>query len=143
MFLKTLKDIEKLAVDANPILSAIIGGNARDIFLKAETASFYTTAFNFKEVEKYIPVFSIKRAIPPEDLYLALSTLPLFVCEEYFYEDEIKMAKKLIGGRDPDDIHLLALALHLKCPVWSNDKDFENIGIGLYTTVDLLKFLST
>lgn len=141
--MKTLKDLEKLAVDANPILSAIIGGSARDVFLKIETASFYTTAFNFKEVEKYIPVFSIKRDIPPEDLYLTLSTFPLLVCEEYFYEDKIKMAKKLIGSRDPDDIHLLALALHLKCPIWSNDKDFEGLGVGIYTTIDLLKLLST
>lgn len=136
--MKTLKSLEKLAVDANPILSAIIGGIARDVFLKADTSSFYTTAFNFKEVERYIPVLSSKREIPAEDLYLALSTLPLFVCEENFYTDKIKEAKRLIEKRDPDDIHLLALALKLKCPIWSNDKDFEDLEINVYRTLDLI-----
>ena len=77
MYLKILKNLEKLAVDANPILSAIIGGKARDVLLNSETTYFYTTVFNFKEVEKYIPTFSTKRSIDAEDLYLALSLLPL------------------------------------------------------------------
>ena len=138
-FLKILKSLEKLTVDANPILSALIGGSARDVFLKADNTSFYTTAFNFKEVERYIPFFSSKKDIPAEDLYLALSTLPLFVCDEIFYMDKIKKAKTLIEKRDPGDFHLLALALKLKCPIWSNDKDFEGLGIDIYRTFDLIK----
>lgn len=137
--MKILKNLEKLAVDANPILSAIIGGNAKEVFLKAEGTSFYATIFNFKEVEWYIPVFSAKRGIPVEDLYLALSTLPLFVCDEDFYKEKIKEAKRLIEKRDPDDIHLLALALKLKCPIWSNNRDFEGLGVDIYGTLDLIK----
>lgn len=137
--MRTLKNIEKLAVDANPILSAIIGGSARDVFLKAEATSFYTTAFNFKEAERYIPVLSAGRGVPVEDLYLALSTLLLFVCNEDFYKDQIKKAQALIGKRDPDDFHLLALALKLDCPIWSNDKDFENLGISVYKTLELVR----
>ncbi|MFZ6016754.1 MAG: PIN domain-containing protein [Nitrospirota bacterium] len=137
--MKILKSLKKLTVDANPILSAIIGGIARDVFLKTEMTSFYTTAFNFKEVERYIPVLSAGKGIPAEDLYLALSTLPLFVCNKDFYKSQIKKAQALIGKRDPDDIHLLALALELKCPIWSNDKDFEGLGIDVYRTLDLIK----
>ena len=58
---KILKNIERLAVDSNPIISALIGGKGRDIFLKVDDSAFYTTAFNFREVEKYIPVLSSKR----------------------------------------------------------------------------------
>jgi len=137
--LMILKNIEKLAVDANPLLSAIIGGQARTVFLNVRKTTFYTTLFNYKEVEKYIPIFSTKRKIRIEDLYLAFSMLPLSVCDEDFYKNKIKQAKKMIEKRDPADVHLLALALKLGCPVWSNDKDFYGLGIKVYSTLDLIR----
>ena len=137
--MRILKDIEKLAVDANPILSAIIGGNARSVFLDADHISFYTTLFNFKEVEKYIPALASKRSLPLDDLYLALSTLPVSVCDVEFYKDTLRKAESLIGDRDPDDIHLLGLALKLSCPIWSNDRDFDDVGIVVYSTLALIR----
>jgi predicted nucleic acid-binding protein len=137
--LRILKDIEKLAVDANPILSAIIGGKARSVFLYADRISFYTTLFNFKEVGKYIPALASKRSLPLDDLYLALSTLPISVCDVEFYTDTLKKAKSLIGGRDQDDIHLLGLALKLSSPIWSNDRDFDDVGITVYNTLALIR----
>jgi len=137
--LKILEDIEKLAVDANPILSAIIGGKARSVFLDADHISFYTTLFNFKEVEKYIPALASKRSLPLDDLYLALSTLPVSVCDVEFYKATLKKAESLIGDRDPDDIHLLALALKLSCPIWSNDRDFDDVGIKIYSSLALIR----
>ncbi|MBI5196690.1 MAG: PIN domain nuclease [Nitrospirae bacterium] len=137
--MKILKGIEKLAVDANPILSAIIGGNSRTVFLTTENIVFYTTAFNLKEVEKYIPVLAEKRDIPLEDLYLAVSMLPILVCGSEVYKDKINKAQVMLGERDPDDIHLLALSLKLGCPIWSNDKDFGELGVTVYTTLDLIR----
>ena len=137
--MRILKDIEKLAVDANPILSAIIGGKATSVFLNADHISFYTTLFNFKEVEKYIPTLASKRSLPLDDLYLALSTLPVSVCDVEFYKDTLRKAESLIGDRDPDDIHLLGLALKLSCPIWSNDRDFDDVGIKIYSTLALIR----
>ena len=137
--MKILKSIKNLAVDANPILSAIIGGNARNVFLIGENISFYTTVFNFKEVERYIPIIASKRNIPLENLYMSLSLLPISVCDEEFYKNKINQAKRMIDKIDPDDIHLLALALKLNCPIWSNDKDFEGLGVKVYRTLDLVK----
>ena len=137
--MRILKDIEKLAVDANPILSAIIGGKARSVFLNADHISFYTTLFNFKEVEKYIPTLASKYSLPLDDLYLALSTLPISVCDVEFYKETLKKATSLIGDRDPDDIHLLGLALKLSCPIWSNDRDFDDVGIKIYSTFALIR----
>ena len=88
--MRILKNIEKLAVDANPILSAITGGKARSVFLNVDHISFYTTLFNFKEVEKYIPVLASKRSLPLDDLYLALSTLPVSVCDVEFYKNTLR-----------------------------------------------------
>jgi predicted nucleic acid-binding protein len=53
----------------------------------------------------------------------------------------VPRALKRIGSRDPDDAELLALALHLRIPVWSNAKDFEISGVELFTTEDLLRDL--
>lgn len=137
--MKILKKIERLAVDANPILSAIIGGSARTVFIKSESTTFYTSTFNYREVEKYIPILASKRDIPIDDLYLALSMLPLRIYKYDFYNDKVKQAKGLIEKRDKDDFHLLALALKLGCPIWSNDKDFDGLGIMVYSTLDLIK----
>ena len=43
-------------------------------------------------------------------------------------------AQRRIGDRDPEDADVLALALHLRVPVWSNDRDFERTGVERYTT---------
>ncbi len=47
-------------------------------------------------------------------------------------------AERRIGKRDMEDVDLLALALHLKIPIWSNDNDFVEGGIEWYTTAELL-----
>jgi predicted nucleic acid-binding protein len=36
---------------------------------------------------------------------------------------------------------VLALALHLDVPVWSNDRDFEDTGVSQFTTAELLAIL--
>ena len=44
-------------------------------------------------------------------------------------------------ARDPDDVDVLALALQSACPVWTNDNDFEDVGVEWHTTAELLKLL--
>jgi predicted nucleic acid-binding protein len=46
-----------------------------------------------------------------------------------------------LKDRDPDDIDLLALSLKLKIPIWSNDRDFESVGVSWFTTRKLLQLL--
>jgi predicted nucleic acid-binding protein len=43
--------------------------------------------------------------------------------------------------RDPNDVDVLALSLHLGHAVWSNDNDFEDAGVEWHTTAELLKAL--
>jgi len=50
-------------------------------------------------------------------------------------------AKRRIGRRDPDDVDVLALALHAGVPVWSND-NFEDAGVKWFTTAGLLAKLT-
>ena len=74
-------------------------------------------------------------------LLLAVAALPVTVVEPGAYASKVPEARRRIGGRDPDDVELLALALHEDVPVWSNDNDFENAGVDWYTTAELLRKL--
>ena len=63
------------------------------------------------------------------------------VVERATYLGAVPEAARRIGRRDPDDVELLALALHAKVPVWSNDNDFEDAGVPWHTTAELLRRL--
>jgi predicted nucleic acid-binding protein len=63
------------------------------------------------------------------------------VVERPAYASKVAEATRRIGRRDPDDVELLALALHAGIPVWSNDNDFDDARVEWYTTAELLQRL--
>jgi predicted nucleic acid-binding protein len=138
--LQTLKLIKKLAADANVILSAVAGKAALRVFLK-EDIEIATTQFNIDEVREYLGVIAKQYELSEEVLESQLKLLPLTIYNSDFYEDYIHKAALKISGRDVDDIALLSLAMKLKVPIWSNDRDFSKSGIEVYTTAQLLKIL--
>jgi predicted nucleic acid-binding protein len=70
-----------------------------------------------------------------------LQLLPVSVIERGIYARTLAQARTLIGRRDPDDVDILALTLHFRIPLWSNDSDFEDTGVEWYTTARLLQKL--
>ncbi len=68
--------------------------------------------------------------------------LRLDAVQKETYSEQIPAALDLIGKRDPDDVELVALALALRCPVWSNDNDLVELKeIEAYPTAVMLKKL--
>lgn len=100
-----------------------------------------TTAHNLDEVREYLPEFAARYALAEEFLTEVLALLPIDVYSEEEYASEVAAAKRFMGGRDDDDIALAALALKLRIPIWSNDRDYENFAYGTFTTAMLLKAL--
>ena len=133
----------KLAADANVLLSAVLGGRAKAVLTHPDIESIFTTTSTLGEVNDYALVLAKKKRLSIETVLLTVATLPVTLVESNVYAGSIARARKLIGKRDPDDVELLALALHLKIPVWSNDNDFEDAGIEWYTTAQLLRALGT
>jgi predicted nucleic acid-binding protein len=131
----------KLAVDANVILSAIVGGRARLAMVHPQVEELYTTAATLAEVHEYAGYLAKKRRLSSDLVLLALAALPVTVVDRAVYAARVPEAARRIGSRDPDDAELLALALHLNVPVWSNDKDFEAAGVEWHTTAQLLRKL--
>lgn len=125
-------------MDANPILSAAMGGRAGKVFL-AGRFSFFTVGPVLAEVEEYLPVLAEKKGLNLAAMRAVLAMLPLAVVPAEEYSSQVEEARDLIAERDPDDVPLLALALALGCPIWTNDSDFKGIpNVAVYTTAELL-----
>jgi predicted nucleic acid-binding protein len=50
-------------------------------------------------------------------------------------------ARERLRQRDPEDWPILASALALGCPVWTEDTDFFGCGVATWTSSTVLTFL--
>jgi predicted nucleic acid-binding protein len=131
----------RLAADANVLLSAVVGGRARDILAHPGVDEVLTTAATLGEVQEYLAHLARKKRLALDAVLLAAASLPVTVVQRPAYAAKVAEATRRLGRRDPDDVELLALALSADVPVWSNDNDFEDADIEWYTTAELLKRL--
>lgn len=133
---------QAIIIDANQMISALLGGKAREI-LYSEYFFFFSTERKTWEVKRYIPMISIKTGASDEKVLKAFELFPVIACQDSFFEKQLERAHELIGSRDPTDVDLLALALKLQCRLWSHDRDFQGIeDIVVVTTDDLLTMLA-
>ena len=133
----------KLAADANVLLSALIGGQAIRVLRHHAIEEILTTEATLAEVREYAGQLARKRRLDADVVLLAAATLPVTTVPRTVYASSLAEARKRIARRDPDDVELLALAIQLKLPVWSNDNDFENTGVVWHTTAALLATLES
>jgi len=123
------------------MISTLLGGAALRAFWNDAVKEWATTQFTVNEVLFYLPRLASKIHVPEEMLSLELQLLPLRICKKEFYREFVPEAKGRIAERDENDVDLLALALKLDYPIWTNDQDFEQTGTTLYTTAKLLETL--
>jgi predicted nucleic acid-binding protein len=98
---------------------------------------------NYDEVREYLPAIAREYGLLSELLEAQLRLLSLDIRDAEEYRDRLPEARKLIEKRDPDDVDVVALALKLDLPIWSNDRDFQTTGLRVYTTARLLKALAS
>lgn len=134
-------NIKSVAADSNVLLSAVAGKAARRVFQCSELI-VVTTEQNVAEVREYIPEFAARYDLPEELLLEVLAFLPITIYAEPKYAAELPAAHHLLAQRDEDDVALAALALTLRIPIWSNDRDYEHFPTGVFTTAELLKILN-
>ena len=118
--------IDLLAIDANSLLQAAVGGRSLIIFRHLEgKTDFHTTVSTFEEVLEYLPFLSAKQNVALSDTLTTLYNLPI-----------------KIHTKDADDTPHLALALELKCAIWTNNtKHFKDCGVEIFNTFDLFRKL--
>jgi predicted nucleic acid-binding protein len=126
-----------LVLDANILLRAVFGSRVRSLLEKYEdVVSFYTPDVCVQDAFGYIPTLSNRRGFD--------STLGLHVLEQVLrtvvqvdmslYEGFERPARERIRHRDPDDWPIVAVALMLSLPVWTEDRDFFGSGIAIWTS---------
>jgi predicted nucleic acid-binding protein len=126
-----------LILDANILLRAVFGRRVRQLLETYEDeARFYTPEVCFQDAHRYIPIVSNRRGL---DADLGLSVLDhvgrlVERVDLSLYEDYEVSARGRIELRDPDDWPVVALALLLDLPIWTEDQDFFGTGIATWTT---------
>jgi predicted nucleic acid-binding protein len=129
---------EPLIVDANPLMSALLGGRA-DQIIATGFFELYSTQYTLFEVAKHLPRLAELLQCPELQLFEAFERLPVEACQPSVYADQEDRATALIGARDERDVPLLALTLTYGFPLWSDDRDFEGIAdIQLFKMAELL-----
>lgn len=126
-----------VVADANALL-AILTGLAASKAL-ATPVRLHTARFTWDEAMHYLPSFVTRYGVDPEIMKERSEQLDIRIWEKPSYRAQ--MVKAAVFMKDPDDVELAALALHLKAPVWSNDNHFKDFPTGRYTTAEILKKL--
>jgi predicted nucleic acid-binding protein len=126
-----------LVLDANIILRAVLGIRVRQLLESYEdVADFYSPDACFAEAEAYLPSLAKRRGLDLELASRILVGIGRIVqpVESSLYESYEQIARERIGRRDPRDWPVVAVALLLKLPVWTEDQDFFGSGIPIWTT---------
>lgn len=134
-----------IVLDANILVRAVLGRRVRALLddYSPRGVRFFTPEIAFEDAAKYLPGILGKRDKPIADLSAALDYLRQVIepVERDFYILFEKEARTRLRGRDEDDWPVLAAALGLGCPVWTEDADFFGTGVAVWTTNRIEIFL--
>ena len=136
----TSKLAGRIAADTNVLLAAALGTAAARVF-SSSNLRVVTTETNVQETIRLLPRLSKRYGLEPSSVEANLVRLPLEAFAAPAYESHLEEAARYLAERDPTDIPLAALALKLEIPIWSNDRDFEELPVIAYPTAKLLKIL--
>lgn len=126
-----------LVLDANILIRAVFGSRVRHLIEAYEdVADFCSPDVCFGDARAFIPDLSERRGV---DSSLPLSILDQFAqvivsVDTVLYESLEHQARERIQQRDARDWPVVAVALLLDLPVWTEDQDFFGCGLPTWTT---------
>lgn len=126
-----------IVLDANILIRAVLGKRVRELILEnAGTVKFFAPTVAFDDAKKYLPALLEKRGASGVVALAVLTSLESMVqsVDEETYSDMRQQAMQRISARDVDDWPILACAMALGCPVWTEDADFFGTGVPIWTT---------
>ncbi|MBS3140726.1 PIN domain-containing protein [Candidatus Woesearchaeota archaeon] len=130
----------ELVLDANILFSALIKSSSTQNLIFNLNCELYSPSYILDEFEKYETELLIKSGQKKEEftkIFNMLKSIIKIVPEKEYFQF-MKEAEKI--SPDFKDIHYFALALKLKCPIWSNDKRLkEQNQVKIVSTTELLK----
>ena len=126
-----------LVLDANILMRAVLGKRARALLAKyAARIEFVAPDVAFAEARKHLPEVIERRNLPAEPFvkYFASLAAVVGIVESETYSGFEAVARRRLARRDEDDWPILASALALRCPIWTEDTDFFGCGVATWTT---------
>lgn len=126
-----------IVLDANILVRAVLGSRVRKLlFENAASVAFFAPDAAYAEARKYLPALLEKRGADPEQAMKLLERLEVLVrpVKVDLYQALRAKALRRIDARDADDWPVLACAMAMDCPVWTEDKDFFGAGVATWTT---------
>jgi len=130
-------------LDANILIRAVLGKRVREI-LETHSARvrFFAPDTAFAEAREHLPGILLKRGIDPEAALAVLAEMAVLIgcIDGEIYGPFETAARQRLQKRDEEDWPVLATALALECPIWTEDADFFGAGVATWTTdrVELL-----
>jgi len=137
-----------IVADTNILISALLKDNSiNSKLIKAKIFSIYFPDYGLKEIDKYKTYIIAKRIRNSQNLSFEFAKKYIFddirVTLFDLYRNKIKEASEIMKDIDEKDAPILALAMQLCCPIWSNDKHFMmQKAVKVYTTGNLLDLLN-
>ncbi len=126
-----------LVLDANILIRAVLGSKILLLLRKyAGQIDILAPDTAFQEAREHLPGILIGRkvAVAPAMEMLELVAGLVWKVEAETYSAYEAIARERIGRRDEDDWPVLAAALALGCPIWTEDADFFGCGVATWTT---------
>lgn len=126
-----------IVLDANILVRAVLGSKVRElIYSNATVVRFYSPDVAFTDARKYLPVILKKRGLDVAPSISVLDCLEKIVqqVEPELYKNFEQQALQRISARDADDWPILATAMAIGCPIWTEDNDFFGTGIPTWTS---------
>jgi predicted nucleic acid-binding protein len=128
----------RLVLDANILLRGVFGVRVADILTSfQENVDFYSPESCVAEACRHVPRIARTKGL---DLSRSLAELEelvqllIHIVDHSFYEALEQQALARISQRDPDDWPVVATALLLNAPIWTEDQDFFGSGIATWTS---------
>jgi predicted nucleic acid-binding protein len=126
-----------LVLDANILIRGVLEIRVLGLLRKyAGQVEFAAPDVVFQEVRRNLPPIldARKTALEPAMVLLGEleSVVRLVELEEYGIFEAV--ARERIERRDKNDWPVLATALALNCPIWTEDLDFFGCGVATWTT---------
>ena len=127
-----------LVLDANILIRAVLGRRVREILevYASHGIRFVAPDVAYADAQRYLPVLLTKRGKSGTDLAATLRYLQSLVepIQSEMYQPHQEDARERLRGRDEGDWPVLAAALALNCPLWTEDTDFFGTGVAVWTT---------
>ncbi len=137
---------KKIVLDANILVRGVLGERVPDLLERYHrNVLFYTPSQCFSEARAHLPDILNKRSRVDVDMVLhALDALRVIVqsVDKVAYVTYETEAKERIWEPDINDWPLVALAMVLDCPIWTEDRDFFGIGVATWRTRNVEIYLS-